>query len=272
MRRFASRPSAASLAAVSRPKNSTRVGTPRALLPPVRRWPPDRCQGSERRCRRSAGGDSRRSRQARRRDHRRRGRAVRGSSPRTGVHARPRSRIAREVRVLREDLARFDELRKLNEPAARARMHVQRIELFHRPERIRRQQALTRRRHPEVDERQLEVSSTETARLSASASSIAKGPHVLTVVPRAVRATPRLDRQRRAERLEPCRLTAWCSRHPFSAQVAGTSEPPSSETRGPNRTNAGCDAIFPATRASPMWNDVASWSNAGGANESVSAT
>jgi hypothetical protein len=57
-----------------------------------------------------------------------------------------------------------------------------------------------------------------------------------------------------------------------AAQVAATSEPPSCETRGPNRTNAGCDAIFPATRASPILKEVASWSSAGGANESVSAT
>jgi len=68
--------------------------------------------------------------------------------------------------------------------------------------------------------------------------------------------------------------------HPFDprqlgspvAQVAGTSEPPSWETRGPKRTNAGCEAIFPATSDSPMPNDVACWSSAGGANERVSAT
>ncbi len=59
---------------------------------------------------------------------------------------------------------------------------------------------------------------------------------------------------------------------PSPAHVAGTSEPPSSETRGPKRTNAGCDAIFPATRDSPIRNDVASRSSAGGANESVSPT
>ena len=57
-----------------------------------------------------------------------------------------------------------------------------------------------------------------------------------------------------------------------AAQVAGTSEPPSSETRGPKRTKAGCEAILPATIDSPIRKDVASARSAGGANESVSAT
>ena len=59
---------------------------------------------------------------------------------------------------------------------------------------------------------------------------------------------------------------------PPAAHVAGTSEPPSSETRGPKRTKAGCEAILPATSDSPMRNDVASRRSAGGANESVSPT
>ncbi len=57
-----------------------------------------------------------------------------------------------------------------------------------------------------------------------------------------------------------------------TAQVAGTSAPPSSAMRGPKRTSVGWGAIFPATSDSPIRNDVASSSSGRGANDSRSAT
>ena len=56
------------------------------------------------------------------------------------------------------------------------------------------------------------------------------------------------------------------------AQSAVTSEPPSSVIRLPNRTNAGCETIFPATRASPRPKSVAAATSADGTNENRSST
>src|ERR1700741_2418436 len=51
------------------------------------------------------------------------------------------------------------------------------------------------------------------------------------------------------------------------AQVAGTSAPPSSATRAPNRSSAGCEEILPATSASPRRKEDERATSSGGTKE-----
>jgi hypothetical protein len=73
----------------------------------------------------------------------------------------PRRGVRREVGVFSEDLVGGDKLGKLDEPAPRANANVQRIEAFYGAERLGRHQALAKRRHPEIHDRQLERRTAE---------------------------------------------------------------------------------------------------------------
>ena len=68
----------------------------------------------------------------------------------------PRVGVGREVRVLREDVLRRDELGDLHEPAPLARADVQGVEGLGLLELLVRQDGLTERRLPEVDDRERE--------------------------------------------------------------------------------------------------------------------
>ena len=68
-----------------------------------------------------------------------------------------------EVGVVAEDLLRSDVRRQLNEQALVADPHVERVEGLALVEVLRRDEALARRRHAEVDERVGELGRAEAA-------------------------------------------------------------------------------------------------------------
>ena len=151
--RSARRPSAPSREAESRPKNSHDRLDAASPAPPRPRSRPARCRAPGCRARRRAGADSRRCWPPPRR-------GCRCPRPKRSTASRriarvgdPGVRVRREVRVLREDLLRGDELLELHQQAALADPHVQRIERLHRARPLGRHIALAQRRHAEVDER-----------------------------------------------------------------------------------------------------------------------
>ena len=75
----------------------------------------------------------------------------------------PAGRERREVRVLGEDLLRRDVLLELDEQAAVADPHMERIERLHLVQPLGRDEALAERRGAEVDEGVLEERAAEAA-------------------------------------------------------------------------------------------------------------
>ena len=72
--------------------------------------------------------------------------------------------VRRVVRVLGEDLVRRDESFELDEVAALAGEYVKGEERLHAPDLLRAEEALAERRHPEVDDRQVERGAAKAAR------------------------------------------------------------------------------------------------------------
>ena len=99
----------------------------------------------------------------------------------------PRRRVAGEVRVLREDLLRRDERGQLHEPAARTGADVQGVERLHLVEPVGRKEALAERRHPEVDDRQLERCAAEAAADTVARRSNALRTHSHSLMRRPLR-------------------------------------------------------------------------------------
>ena len=73
-------------------------------------------------------------------------------------------RIRGEVRVFGEDLVRRHERLELDEVAPLAGEDVKREERLHVSDLLRAEEALAERRHPEVDDRQVERGAAEAAR------------------------------------------------------------------------------------------------------------
>ena len=75
----------------------------------------------------------------------------------------PSRRIGREIGVFGENVRRADELRKLNQPAGMANPGVERVIALWRVELVLGEEALTERRHAEIDEAVLEWRAAMTA-------------------------------------------------------------------------------------------------------------